>query len=124
MNYQHTGLKEMNGAPAAAHVRAEADGMAFMAAGRSPEEFARAQRHSRRVRFLKLALPVGGALSIILLIVAYAVSQFALPSIDPGEARVMDGKLVMNNPKITGTDSQNRPYSLTAVRAVQDAEKP
>jgi lipopolysaccharide export system protein LptC len=98
--------------------------MAFMSAGRSPEEFARAQRHSRRVRFLKLALPIGGVLSILLLIGAYAVSQFALPSIDPGEARIMDGKLVMNNPKISGSDSQNRPYHLSADRAVQDASKP
>lgn len=117
----------MNGAPAAPaspRARPAAGDMDFMSAGRSPEEFARAQRHSRRVRFLKFALPVGGVLSIVLLIVAYVVSQFALPSIDPGEARVMDGKLVMNNPKISGTDSQNRPYSLTALRAVQDAEKP
>ncbi len=36
----------------------------------------------------------------------------------------MDGKLVMNNPRIAGTDSQERPYSLTAVRAVQNAQKP
>ena len=36
----------------------------------------------------------------------------------------MDGKLVMNNPKIAGTDSKNRPYNLTAVRAVQDAQRP
>lgn len=95
-----------------------------MSAGRSPEEFARAQRHSRRVRFLKLALPLGGVLATVLIIGAWIFSQFALPSIDPGEARITDGKLVMNNPRITGTDSQDRPYNLTAVRAVQDAQKP
>ncbi len=95
-----------------------------MSAGRSPEEFALAQRHSRRVRFLKLALPLGGVLASLIIIGAWIASQFALPSIDPGEARIMDGKLVMNNPRIAGTDSQDRPYSLTAVRAVQDAQRP
>lgn len=103
---------------------ATGSGMDFMTAGRSPAEFARAQRHSRRVRFLKLALPLGGVLAIVLIVAAYVYSQLALPSIDPGEAKIVDGKLVMNNPKIAGTDSKNRPYTLTAVRAVQDAQRP
>jgi lipopolysaccharide export system protein LptC len=108
--------------PQVRHV--DSAGMAFMTAGRSPAEFERAQRHSRRVRFLKLALPLGGSLTIVLIIAAYVYSQLALPSIDPGEAQIVDGKLVMNNPKIAGTDSKNRPYNLTAVRAVQDAQRP
>lgn len=99
-------------------------GMAFANGSRSPEEFARAARHSRRVRFLKLALPIGGGLSMAIIIVAYLYSIFSLPSIDPGEARVADGKLVMSNPKISGADSNNRPYTLTADRAVQDAGNP
>lgn len=94
------------------------------ASGRSAEEFARAARHTRRVRFLKRALPFGGGAAIIILIGAYLISQFTLPKIDPGEARVVDGKLVMNNPKITGTDGNQRPYTLSAERAVQDAQKP
>jgi lipopolysaccharide export system protein LptC len=109
-------------APEIRHV--DSPDMAFMTAGRSPAEFARAQRHSRRVRFLKLALPLGGVAAIVLIVSAYVYSQLALPSIDPGEARIVDGKLIMNNPKIAGTDSKNRPYNLTAVRAVQDAERP
>jgi lipopolysaccharide export system protein LptC len=99
-------------------------GMAFATGSRSPEEFARAARHSRRVRFLKLALPIGGAASMAIIIAAYLFSVFSLPSIDPGEAKIADGKLVMNNPKISGADSNNRPYTLTADRAVQDAAKP
>ena len=58
-----------------------------------------------------------------IIIAAYLYSLFSLPAIDPGEARIADGKLVMNNPKISGADSNNRPYTLTAVRAVQDAAK-
>jgi lipopolysaccharide export system protein LptC len=99
-------------------------GMAFAPTGRSPEEFARAARHSRRVRFLKLALPIGGGAAMAIIIAAYLYSLFSLPAIDPGEARIADGKLVMNNPKISGADSNNRPYTLTADRAVQDAAKP
>jgi lipopolysaccharide export system protein LptC len=99
-------------------------GMVFGTGSRSPEEFARAARHSRRVRFLKLALPIGGAASMMIIVAAYLYSLFSLPSIDPGEARVADGKLVMSNPKISGADSNNRPYTLTADRAVQDANNP
>ena len=63
-------------------------------------------------------------LAIVLLIAAYVLSKLALPSIDTGEAKIVDGKLVMQNPKIAGTDSKNRPYNLTALRAVQDAQRP
>jgi len=98
--------------------------MAFVTSTRSSEEFARAARHSQRVRFLKRALPIGGGAAIVILMAAYLFSMFALPGIDPGEARIVDGKLVMKNPKISGSDSGKRPYTLTADKAVQDALKP
>lgn len=112
--------------PVAAPLRAPLRGSAsgFMTAGRSPGEFARAATHSARVRFLKRALPIGGSLAIAVLVAAYLMSQFSLPRIDPGEAAVVDGKLVMNNPKLAGTDPNQRPYTLSAERAVQDAAKP
>ncbi len=96
----------------------------FLTAGRSPAEFARAAKHTSRVRFLKWALPLGGTLTIVALIAVYILSQLSLPQIDPGEAKVVNGQLVMNNPKLAGTDSNNRPYTLSAEKAVQDAEKP
>ncbi len=34
-----------------------------------------------------------------------------------------DGKLVMANPKLNGVTAQNRPYSMTAARAIQDPGK-
>ncbi len=120
-NARSTGAASGSNAPLR-HVRTSQS--AFLTAGRSPAEFARAAKHSRRVRFLKLALPLGGTLTIFILVGAYLFSQFNLPTIDPGEANVVNGQLVMNNPKLAGTDSNDRPYTLSAVRAVQDAQKP
>ncbi|TKA98609.1 MAG: LPS export ABC transporter periplasmic protein LptC, partial [Mesorhizobium sp.] len=34
-----------------------------------------------------------------------------------------DGKLVMANPKLNGFTKQNLPYSMTALRAIQDVSK-
>lgn len=103
--------------------RAEHD-LGFVTRSRSTAEFERAQRHSRRVRFLRLALPLGGAATIVLLVAAYVITQFSLPSVDIEAAKVVDGKLVMANPKLAGSDGSNRPWSLTAERALQDAARP
>lgn len=97
---------------------------AFLSAGRSPAEFALAARHSRRVRFLKLALPLGGGIACLAIIAMFVASQLILPRLDPGETKIEDGKLVMRNPKLTGTDSNQRPYNLSAEQAVQDAANP
>lgn len=110
------------GAPTAAP-GAERD-LGFVSQTRSAAEFERAQRHSRRVKFLKLALPLGGAAAIVLMIVAFVVTQFALPKVQIETARIEDGKLVMANPRLAGSDNNDRPYSLTAERAIQDAAQP
>ena len=64
--------------------------------------FARAERHSRRVRRLKLWLP-GLAIAGIGGFVAW--SYLSVPFVDGVEiqgAAVTDGKLVMANPKLDG----------------------
>jgi len=84
------------------------------------EAFARAERHSRRVRRLKIILPVVSILGGIgFLLWPY----LTLPSIDglsADGAAVSDGKLVMANPKLDGYTKDNLPYSMTAARATQD----
>lgn len=82
--------------------------------------FARADRHSRRVRRLKLWLP---GMAIVGIAGFVAWSYLSVPLIEGVEmqgAAVTDGKLVMANPKIDGFTKENLPYTMTAARAVQD----
>lgn len=112
---------------AAAPARAEREGrsdLQFVAGRRSAADFARARRHSRMVGLLKVGLPVGGAVSILAIIGALLFAGGRLPSVDIGETKIEDGKLVMDNPELNGTDSNRRPYNLTARKAIQDAETP
>ncbi|MGE3364386.1 MAG: LPS export ABC transporter periplasmic protein LptC [Rhizobiaceae bacterium] len=85
------------------------------------EAFAHALRHSRRVRALKIIVPVAA----MLMAGAFAAASYALT---PGKVNVAktddsvyaNGKLVMANPKLEGVTTDNRPYSMNAVRAIQD----
>lgn len=84
------------------------------------DAFARATRHSRKVRFLKWALPLS-AVALAFAFVAH--SYLAAPASDPVDAdntAFADGKLVMASPKLDGFTNDNLPYSMTAERAVQD----
>lgn len=87
--------------------------------GRSREAFAYARRHSRRVRVLKIALP---ALAGLLALGFVAFSYFSAPGsigFQLGATSVDGGRLVMDNPKLDGFTSDNRPYSMSAARASQ-----
>jgi lipopolysaccharide export system protein LptC len=84
--------------------------------------FAAARRHSSRVRFLKFTLP-GIAVAIVASFIGY--SFWSMPSsttLELGEAAFSDGKLVMANPKLEGF-TNNRPYTMTAERALQDPKE-
>ena len=91
---------------------------------RQAREFAKAQRHTGRVRFLKIALPVVAILIILGLVAALVVRSLLYPTIDLGGISVDDGKLVMENPELSGFDGKKRPFSLSASRAAQDVENP
>lgn len=83
--------------------------------------FAQARRHSGRVRLLKFALPAGA----LLMIAGFAGKSWlstpqTLP-IDLSALAIEDGRLVMTDPKLDGLAGKDgRPYSMTALRAVQD----
>jgi lipopolysaccharide export system protein LptC len=84
--------------------------------------FRRALNHSRRVRLLKIALPVA-ALVIGGAFVVY--SYLSVPgsvSFDVSESAYADGKLVMANPKLDGYTKDKRPYSMSAMRALQHVD--
>jgi lipopolysaccharide export system protein LptC len=87
------------------------------------DAFRRALSHSRKVRVLKLALPVAA----VLLAGSFAAySYISVPgsvSFDISESAYADGKLVMANPKLDGFTKESRPYSMSAIRALQHLDE-
>jgi len=82
--------------------------------------FRRAARHSQRVRMLKFVLPTLGALMAIAFVAySYLVKPISV-EISAQASAVSDGKLVMSAPKLQGYTSDDRAYSVSADRAVQD----
>lgn len=88
------------------------------------EAFGRAERHSRRVRRLKVVLPLS-AIAMIAAFVGYTyLSTPGEVSVDVAVgSSISDGKLVMSNPKLEGFTKDGKPYSMTARRAVQSFDQ-
>lgn len=87
------------------------------------EAFGRAERHSRRVRRLKVLLP---ALALLMTGGFIGYSYMATPTavaVDAEGSAVAEGKLVMDSPKLEGFTKDGRPYSVNATRATQDFDK-
>lgn len=84
--------------------------------------FRRAVSHSRRVRVLKLALPAA-AVAIAAGFIGYSyISVPGSVSFDVSESAYSDGKLVMAHPRLDGFTKENRPYSMSATRALQHTD--
>lgn len=88
--------------------------------------FAKAKRRSARVRLLRHAILIGGLGAVAALVVAAFFNPFAtrLGSLDLGALSVEGTKIVMERPKLAGFRSDGQPYTLTAVRALQDIKHP
>lgn len=97
------------------------DGWANM---RDSSVFLRANRHSGRVRLLRVALPVIATLIIVGIAGAYFVSQANLPQVTIAKTAFENGRMVMRNPVLDGVDGKQQPYRLTAREAIQDPKKP
>ena len=83
-------------------------------------EFNSAQNHSRRVRWLKIALPsIAAAMAIGFFGYSYTSAPVTV-DVDVTSSAISDGKLVMANPKLEGFTKDNLAYSMTASRALQD----
>jgi lipopolysaccharide export system protein LptC len=91
------------------------------------QAFARAARHSRRVRFLRIAIPT----VIVLTIGATWLVSWLDPMkmlvrlpLDAGKLVISGTKITMEAPKLSGYTRDNRWYELTANAAAQDITKP
>lgn len=92
-------------------------------AGSRAEAFRRAQRHSRRVRWLKVMLP---GLAVLMTGGLIAYSVLIIPdhaTIAPAGPSPAEGKLVMDAPRLEGFTGDGRAYSVDAARATQDYDQ-
>jgi lipopolysaccharide export system protein LptC len=89
--------------------------------------FQAASRHSRFVRFLRVAIPLGIAAATAAVVITAFFNPFRLIAafpIDPGRISVSGTKIVMELPRMSGYTRDARPYELTARAAAQDITKP
>ncbi len=94
------------------------------ASGRSAIEYARALRHSRRVRLLKLIFPIAAA-GIILGFIAVSIVARSLPdNVSVARSTIVDGMIIMETPILTGQTDDERPFRVTAARALQGLDRP
>lgn len=86
--------------------------------------YSQAVRHSRRVRRLKILLPVA-ALAVSLMFIAVSVVRSFLPdNIELKSASIENGQIVMEKPAISGRNADGIFYSMTAARALQSIVSP
>jgi lipopolysaccharide export system protein LptC len=89
--------------------------------------FARAARHSARVRFLRRAIPTLVGLAVLLIVAVSVFNPFRLLAklpLSAGNLVVSGTKITMQSPHLTGFTPDQRPYDLRAETATQDVTDP
>ncbi len=114
------------GRAAALAVRAGAPRLAIAPPPDRERAFAKARRRSARVRFLRVAILVGGLGSVAAMIGIAIFNPFAtkLGALSFSNLTVEGTKITMVRPKLAGFRSDGQPYELTAERALQDIANP
>lgn len=106
-----------------AAARSEDARLSLNANRRGADAFAAAGRHSRRVRILKLAIPVVALVGAGLFAAATFFRTEAKVAVSTEGVSMSDGRIVMANPKLDGMTGDKRPYKMQAVRAFQEVKK-
>lgn len=92
---------------------------------RDAAAFRAARRHSRIVRLLRKAIPIGSALAFAMLVLAPILNPFnGIGGLSLGPISLSGSKVTMEKPRLTGFRKDNRPYEVTAASAAQDIRKP
>ena len=89
--------------------------------------FLRAQRHSRRVRVLRIAVPAGTVVVLAAITLVSWLDPMRILSRLPtagGQLVVSGTKITMSSPKLAGFTKDARPYELNARAAAQDITNP
>jgi lipopolysaccharide export system protein LptC len=89
--------------------------------------YARAKRHSRRVRQLRFAVPVMVAAALLTIVGVSLFNPFRILAtlpIDLSKLAVSGTKITMDSPHLAGFTPDQRPYELWAKSAVQDVTNP
>ncbi len=87
--------------------------------------YAKAKRHSSRVRVLKVAIPAGALLAGGLVVAATFFKPFGhIPGLTIGGVSLSGTKIAMENPRLTGFRQDHRPYEVNAKAAFQDVRRP
>lgn len=84
------------------------------------DRFAAAERHSRRVRLLKIAIPAVATAGVVLLAAFTVFRQGSPVSVSTESITLSDGRIVMSNPKLDGLTGDKKPYAMRAERAFQE----
>ncbi len=91
---------------------------------RSAAHFEQAQRHSSLVRMLKKTLPVIALGLVVWFVVMGVLNTKGIGNFTVGSSGISNGMLIMESPKMSGFNRDNRPYNLSASRAKQDIKSP
>lgn len=89
--------------------------------------YARAMRHSRRVRRMRLAVPVVVAAAMLVIVGLSIFNPFRILAklpIDLTKLAVSGTRITMDQPHLAGFTPDQRPYELWAKAAVQDVTNP
>jgi lipopolysaccharide export system protein LptC len=91
------------------------------------QAFRSAARHSRRVRFLRRAIPIGIAVASVAVILTTFFNPlrfvYKMPS-DLGTLVVEGSKITMESPRLAGFTRDARGYEIQAKAAAQDLKQP
>ncbi|QFU14867.1 LPS export ABC transporter periplasmic protein LptC [Microvirga thermotolerans] len=88
-------------------------------------DFSQARRHSRRVRFAKIAIPVGSLIALAVVVLFAYFNPFRnIRGLSVESVGVNGTQVTMESPRLTGFRNDNRPYEVTASQATQDVRKP
>jgi lipopolysaccharide export system protein LptC len=88
------------------------------------DAYSMASRHSRRVKRLKIILPLIAVLIGAIFVAVSVVRAFLPENLQIENATIENGKIVMQSPAISGRNKQDISYSMKAVRALQDIANP
>ena len=87
---------------------------------RGEDQFALAERHSRRVHFLKIAFPIAATAGAALLAAVTVFRPASTTGVSTESVSLSDGRIVIANPKLDGLTGDKRPYAMRAERAFQE----